>query len=385
MTARIYLDNSSTTRPSDTVISKMVPFHTEMWGSLSAPHQMGQEQLFALEDSYKAIYALLGAKETDHFIFTSSGAEAINQAFFSTYLEVMRLTGKNQFIASSIEEAPILMSINRLEHLGCVGKIVTPDRYGRVTRDIIADSITPRTAMVSISWGNGLTGIINPVEEIAVLCKSRGIYLHIDATHILGKLAFDMSEIGAEFITFNGDHFHAPKGTGGLLVKEGIKIAPLIVGGIEQAGMRAGTVNMPDLAALGQAASEAIDSRDFVCTEVGRLRNKLETGILEGYPEAEVLFFDQERLPHCTTILFKGIVNEAMLYALNKRQVFASIGGGSFQQIGLVVKGCGVPEPLARTAVNFSLSRTTTEKEIERAIAIIVETAHRLQKASLHI
>jgi len=376
----IYLDNSMTTRPSDKAVCRMLPFLTNMWGSPSAPHQMGQELFPAIEESLKAIYALLGAKETDCFAFTSSGAEAVNHAIISTFLDVSRKTGKNQFITSHADEAPVIMSIGRVEQLGGVGKMVQPDKRGLITAEAIAEAITPRTALVSLAWANGLTGVIHPVSEIAKLCADRGIRLHLDATHVLGKIFYELDDIGAHFISFNGDHLHAPKGTGGLYIKAGVNCSPFIVGGLEQGGLRAGTLNMPALAALGCAASEALETRDLICTEVARLRDKLETGIVAEFPDAVVFFHDQERLPHCTAIGFKGIANEALLYALNRKNIFASIGGGGFQQIGLILTASGVPEALAQTAISFSLSRLTTEDEIDRAIAIIGETARRMRK-----
>jgi cysteine desulfurase len=383
MPTGIYLDNSMTTRPSEKSISKMLPFYTDKWGSTSSPHQMGQELFPAMEKSLQSIYALIGAKETSDFVFTSSGAEAVNQVILTCFLEVTRSTGKNQFITSTIDEAPTLMSIHRLEQLDCVGKYAKVNSHGVVTAESIADVITPRTALVSLSWANCLTGVINPMAEIAALCQSRGILLHLDATHVLGKLFYDLEDIKPDYLTFNGDHFHAPKGTGGLFIKQNVKCKPLIIGGLEQAGRRAGDLNVPGLVALGVAAHEALETRDLLCTEVARLRDQLEEGILREYPEAVIFFRDQERLPSVTAIGFPGIANEALLYAINRKNVFANIGGGSSQQIALVLTAAGVEEALAQTAINFSLSRETTEEEIERAIELIVTAAKQLRKCSV--
>lgn len=385
MARGIYLDNSMTTRPSEKAIGRMLNFYSNLWGSPSAPHQMGQELFPSIEESLRNIYRLIGASDADDIIFTSSGAEAVNHAIMSTYYEITRSTGKNQFITSHIDEAPAIMTIGRLETLGCVGKMVKANHEGKITVKAIADALTPRTAMVSISWANGLTGVINPVAEIASLCKDRGVLLHLDATHVLGRLFFDLNDFPVQFISFNGDHIHAPKGTGGLYIKEGTKYSSFILGGLEQAGRRAGSLNVPGLVALGEAASEASLSRDFVCTEVARLRNHFEKGILAAYKDALPLFQDQERLPHCTTIAFSGISNEALLYALNRKNIFASIGGGCFQKIDLLLAACGVREDLANSSISFSLSRETTEDEIDRAIDIIGETANRMRKASLKI
>lgn len=381
----IYLDNSTTTRPSAQALSHMMPYFTERWGSPSAPHHHGQQLFPAMAESYSAIYELLGAKKEDTIIMTSSGAEAVNHAIMSTYHEITRKKGKNQFVTASIDEAPAIMTMERLKNMGCVGKMADINDRGQVTAEALGDVITPRTAMVSLSWGNGLTGVTHPVQEIASLCQERGILFHLDATHVLGKLYFDLSDIGADMISFNGDHLHAPQGTGGLWIQNGVPCSPLILGGREQAGLRAGTVNIPGLVGLGVAAKEALECRDLLCTEVARLRNKLEAGIVEKFPEAVCFFQEQERLPHCTTIGFPHVANEALLFLLNRRGVYASIGGGTFQQVNLMLMAAGVDESLAQSSLSFGLSRETTEEEIDRAIDLIVESAEFLSQASLHI
>lgn len=385
MVQGIYLDNHTTTRPSEQAIAKMLPFLTDRWGIPSAPHLLGQQLQAPIEEALRGLYALIGAKESDEVIFTSSNAEGINQVILSTYFDVTIHTGRNQLITSLIEEAPALMAIGRLEQLSCVCKMAPADRNGRITAEAIAEAMTPRTALVSLAWANGLTGVINPIEEIAEVCKERGVHLHVDASHVIGKIFFEGNEILADFLTFSGDRFHAPSGTAGLFIKAGTKCSPLILGGVEQGGYRAGAYSVASLVALGQAARESIDARDFVCTEVARLKAKLETGILARIPEAVVFFQDQERLPNCTAIAFPGVSNEALLYALNRKGVYATIGGGSYQQIGLLLTASGVDPILAHTALSFSLSRETTEDEIDQAIDVIVDSVQRLGKISQKI
>ena len=382
MAQGIYLDNNTTTHPSEQAVAKMLPFLTERWGVPSAPHLKGQQLLPAIEDALKGVYALIGATENDDVIFTSSSAEGVNQIILSTYFDVTVHTGKNQFITSVIDEAPAIMAIGRLEHLSCIGKMAPADKHGKVTAEAIAEAMTPRTALVSIAWANGLTGVINPIEEIAKVCKERGVLLHIDASHVLGKVFPDWNEIPAQFMTFNGDSFHAPSGTGGLFIRGDVKCSALILGGVEQGGHRAGAFSVGGLVAMGQAAKEAIDARDYICTEVARLRGKFEKGVVERIPDAMVFFQDQERLPNCTAIAFPGIANEALLYLLNRKGVYASIGGGTYQQIGLVLAASGVDDVLAHTAISFSLSRETSEDEIDRAIDVIVDCVEHLRKIS---
>ncbi len=149
--------------------------------------------------------------------------------------------------------------------------------------------------------------------------------------------------------------------------------------------MRAGNLNIPSLAGIAIAIQEAVENCDFMCSEIARLRNHFEQGILKGFPKAKICFKEQERLPHCSTILFPGIANESLLFFLNRRGVCASIGGGNFQQLGLMLAFSAIGEPLAHSAISFSLSRYTTEDEIDRAIPLITESAQILSRLSEHI
>lgn len=382
MPSFIYLDNSTTAKPSAQAVSKMLPFLTDYWGSPVTPHLKGQELLPYLTESYKALYALLGAHENDQFVLTSSGAEAVNHVISAVHRDVTIHTGKNHFLTSALDEAPAIMAIGNLEKLGCAHKFIPVNSDGIVTVEAVAEALSPRTCLVSLSWANGLTGVIQPVAEIAALCHQRGVRVHLDATHVLGKISFDLNEIPVDYLTFNGEQFHGPKGTGGLYIRHGIRCSPFIYGGSDQGGLRAGHLNMPGLAGLAWAAKEAADSLDLLCTETARLRGKLETGILKVYPNAKVCYRNQERLPHCTTILFPGITNEALLFLLNQKKLCASLGGGNFQQLALMLMATGIEESLAHSALAFSLSRHTTEEEIDQAIEIIGTSAHHLAKLS---
>lgn len=385
MNSLIYLDNSSTARPSEKVISSMMPYWTTHWGNPTTPHQKGQELYPSLTDCYKNLYAFIGAKENAQVILTSSGAEAVNHVISSVYRDVTQSTGKNQFLTLKTDEASAIMAISHLESFGCVGKMIEVNSEGILTLQALADALSPRTALLSLSWGNGLTGVIQPVAEIAELCRERGILLHLEATHVMGKLFYELEDINPDYLTFNGDQLHGPKGTGILYIKEGIRCSPFIFGSADQGGMRGGGLNMPGLAGIATAAQEALDSRDLLCTETARLRNQLEQGVLKGCPKAKICFKKQERLPHCTTLLFPGIANEALLYLLSRRGICASIGGGNFQQLGLLLSFSGIEEKLAHHAISFSLSRYTTEEEIDRAISIITESVHTLESLSENI
>lgn len=381
----LYLDHVTATRPSEQAVGRMLPFLTDQWGASSSPHRMGQRLQPAIHEAYQSLYKLLGAPKDSTIVFTSCGAEAVNQVIHGVYLDVMRTTGKNQFVTGAADEAPAIMAISSLEPLGCVSRTAALDKRGRVTAEAIADVLSPRTALVSLSWANGLTGVVNQVAEIAALCRERGVLLHLEATHVLGKLVFELADIGADFITFNGDSLHAPKGTGALYIREGMTLSPLIIGGLSQGGLRGGELNVPALVGLGVACREALEARDLLGTEVARLRNRLEEGLVAGYPGAVVCFGDAERLPHISSVVFPGVVNEALLFALSRQGVCCSMGGGIFQQIGIVLEAGGVAPALAHCGISFGLARTTLEEEIDRAVEVVCATAKQLQRLSLHL
>jgi len=223
--------------------------------------------------------------------------------------------------------------------------------------------MTPRTELVTLSWANGLTGVINPLHDIAHLCDERGVQLHLEASHVIGKLRFDLNSINPNFLTFGGEAVKVPCSSGVLLVRKGTK-PPMIDNTL---------FDNAKLAALAKGAEETIDALDLVLIETARLRNRFEKLICEGVQEAKVLFQSSKRVPHITAIAFPGIFNEALLFRLHHRGVYATIGGGKFQQIALVLQACHIDEELANSTISFSLSRETTVADIEKAAAIIIE------------
>ncbi|MDR3624511.1 MAG: cysteine desulfurase family protein [Chlamydiales bacterium] len=379
---RVYLDNHTAARPSLQVVKEMTPYLRDHFALLSSPYNLAGDQMGAVELAYQSLYELLGAKDKDTVLFCSSGAEAINHVLLSTYLDSTRRSGKNHYITSLVDEASIIMGMNRLESNGVAAKLCEVDSFGCVTKQKLIEAISPRTSIISLSYANGLTGVIQPVEDIAALCKERGILLHLDVTHVLGKLFFDLEEVGADFISFNGDSLHAPRGCGALYIRASARLSPLIVGAQEQAGKRAGSVNVAGLVGFGIAAKELLDHRDLMCTEIARLRDRFEDRILEEVPESKVFFQEQARLPNCTAVAFPGVFNESLLYLLSKKSVYATIGGGNFQNIAQVLKVCGIEDFLANSTISFSLSRDTTEEEIDLAVDAIVESVKYLRSIS---
>lgn len=380
----LYFDHASAAPPSDQVIGRMLPFFSDSFGSPLSPHRAGQRLYPAMEGAYKALYALLKAPLASTVILTSGGAEGINQIVQGVYIDQTRLTGKNHFLTTTCAEAAPLMAMRRLEKWGCLVETLTGGQDGLITEEALIQALTPRTALLSISWVNGLTGVIQPIAKLAQICKQRGVLLHVEASHALGRLSEGVEELGADFVTAEGSLLYGPKGTGLLWLRAPLSLSPLISGGSGQAGMRGGELFVPGLVGLGVAAQEAVESLDFFSTEVARLRNQFEEGVCEQLPFAKRLFCDVRRAPQTSLITFAGIVNEALLLAANRQGLCASMGGGAFQQIARVVSSYGHSPYLSHGALSFSIGRTTTEKDVEQAIHVITTCAKHLYRISMH-
>ncbi len=374
---RAYLDNHTMSRPVKATIYQLLPFFREKWGATSAPHQMGQELFASLSKHLDEISQEFGAKKEDQFYFCSSGAEAVNAVFFSHYLEEIRESGKNHILTSNIEDAPTLLSLKRLEKFHCVEKVLPVNEQGQITKAMVEEAIKPRTSLLSLSWANSLTGVMHPIADIAEICREKGVRLHVDASTVIGKVFFQFGDLPIDYLTFDGSLIHAPKGTGGLLVKEGISFHPLIVGNANS--------NPGGIAALSAALLESSRYFDHLNLETARLRDELEKGIKEGFKDAVILFKNVERLPNCSVIAFPGVESDALLYLLSRKGVYASMGGGQSQKLFHILSACGIKETLAHSALSFSLSHETTEAEISFAIQTIVDCVQHLSKCSVGI
>ena len=373
MLTRVYLDHCTKTRPFPSAVEKMTPFYKEYWGSLSALHQMGQELTpFAMQATL-SLYSSLGAHAEDQFVFTSDHQSAIDQIFLAAYFAVSRQTGATHFITTADEEMATLSSVKRMQQLGCHGKILSVNQQGQLTKESLDAALSPRTALVSLSWANGLTGVIHPILDLAALCKEREVLFHVDATHVIGKYAFRLEDLPLSLLSFDGSRLHAPGRSGGVFYRSSFR--PSLASEPPQ-------VDVAQLMALSHAIDKVVDHFDHLCTETARLRDKLEQSILGAIPETKIFFPEVERLPHCSALAFPGVFGEALLYALHRRGVYATIGGGCSQKLSSILVACGVDPVLASSALSFSLSCETTEEEIDYALEVIVSEAKKLRTFS---
>lgn len=373
MSEPIYLDNHAASKPFPECVDTFLRNSREYWGSISSPHFIGQQQVYPLQKSVESILTTFGAGEEDDVFFTSGGAEGTYHVLFNAYLQVARQTGKTLFLTTLVEEESTILSLRRMEELGCAVKMLPLNSKGQVTKEILESAITSRTAIFSLSWANGLTGVIQPICDLAEVCKEKNILFHLDASYVLGKNFFRFQDLDAHFLTLEGSVIHSLQGTGLILAKAGSGLLPLIPGRPE---------SIASGAALAEASLEMQDKFEHYCMEIVRLRDQLERGVLNAIPEAVVLFKDADRLPNSSVIAFPGIYSEALLYLLNAKGVYASNGGGKFQSLEKILLTTGADLAVASSALSFSLSWDTTEEEIESATESLISSVKQLQICS---
>ncbi len=378
----IYLDNHNLTAPCQSSIDQMQSFLSSDWASPVSPHRIGQDVLSKLEPYYERIYDFLGAKSEDTFIFTSSGAEAINQVILSTFFEQTCKQGKNHYVTTNIEDAPILLSLKRLEEQHCTVKLLGVDKQGRIDLVEFEKAINPKTALVTLSWSSSLLGSMQDLAAIAKICKKKQVLLHVDVSSAVGKLGFSFQDFPISYLTIDGALIHSVKSSGGILIKEGSSLSPMIVGGIDQMNLRAGHLDVPSLVAFSTACKQAGLYADQMGMEVARLKGLLESKLSQEVEGVRVLLKSQVRLPNVSVISFTGIQSEALLFHLNEQNIFASAGGGSSQHISRVLSACGFDSMTCATTVSFVLSRYTTEEEILKVVQVLKEICPKLQAIS---
>lgn len=374
MISKAYLDHHTATRPFSSSIEAMLPFFKDQWGSTTSPHQMGQDLSSLLRQGVEEILEILGARKGDRFYFFSSYADAVSYVFLTHYFDTIRKTGKNHLLTTPLEEAPIGMSLKKLEEVGCFSKILSVNAQGQLTQDLLNQALKPRTSLLTLSWANGLTGVIHPIADLAAAAQRKDVRVHVDASYVIGKLYFRLQDLPIDFLTFEGSLIHAPRGTAGLIVKENTPLSPPLSSLL---GLPVGNI-----LALQVALEENAHLLDHMCLETTRLRDRLETEILKRLPESSVFFQQVERLPNCSVIAFPGVSSEALLFLLHRKGVCASLGGGQCQKLSHLLIASGIDERLAQCALSFSLSHETTEEEVDYAIKTVVECVKKLQDLS---
>ena len=377
----IYFDNNATTQVAPEVLEAMLPFFKDMYGNASSMHSFGGQVGKYIATAREQIADLLGALP-DEIMFTSCGTESDNTAVISA---IETQPEKKHFITTRVEHSAMLAMGDYLEKKGYEVTYISVDSKGQLDLAELEAAIRPDTALVSTMFANNETGTIFPVAKIADIVKSKGVLFHVDAVQAVGKEIIDLQKLPIDFLALSGHKLHAPKGIGVLYIRRGTRFRPFLRGGHQERGRRAGTENAPYIIGLGKACELAGSNIHKERTEVARLRDMLEQGILAKIDHAIVNGDREHRLPNTTSIAFEAVEGEAILLMLDQFGICASSGSactsGSLEP-SHVLRAMGVPFNYAHGSIRFSLSRYSTEEEVKKVIEVTPKIIENLRAIS---
>ena len=369
----IYLDYNATTPIDPRVAEAMGPFLTGGFGNPSSTHAEGRKAKSALEEARVRVARGLGCLPTE-VVFTSGGSESNNLAIRG----VVEARGGGHVITSAVEHPAVLEVVLALEIEGRIAlSIVGVDRFGRVDPEAVAAALRDDTVLVSLMLANNEVGTLQPVREVAALCRERGVAIHTDAAQAIGKVPVNVDDLGVDLLSVAGHKLYAPKGVGALYVREGMEIRPQILGAGHEQGRRAGTENVLLAVGLGVACELAQHEVSAEQEWLAGLRGRLAAGLRAGYEDLVEHGHRDHRLPNTLSVAFPGQDAYGLLDSLAD-ELAASAGSACHSgatMISYVLQAMGVEPELARATVRLSVGRFTTEEEIERAVGLILEAA----------
>ncbi len=378
----IYADNAATTKMSRTAIDAMLPYMETHYGNPSSLHSVGQEAAEALQDARERIAACLGCQPREIF-FTSGGSEADNQALRSAAVLGAR-KGKRHILSTAFEHHAVLHTLKRLEKEGFEVELLPVGPTGTVTARQVRDAIRDDTCLVTIMYANNEIGSVLPIAEIGAVCREAGVLFHTDAVQAAGHLHISVQDENIDMLSLSAHKFHGPKGAGVLYARQGIQLTPLIEGGAQERGKRAGTENIPAIMGMAAALEEACAHIDENAAKVSALRDRLIEG-LSKIPHCALNGDPVSRLPGNVSFCFEGIEGESLLLLLDAKGICASSGSactsGSLDP-SHVLLAIGRPHEVAHGSLRLSLCEWNTEQEIDVMLKEIPQVVRYLRSMS---
>ncbi len=361
----VYFDNNATTRTAEEVRDAMLPFFCEQYGNPSSMHAFGGGVARHVSEARERVAQFLNCSP-EEVIFTSCASESDNAAIRGCadwHGAGMKI------VTTAVEHPAVLQPARRLKAAGFEEVELPVDGVGQIDLDRLRDELRgTKNALVSAMWANNETGTVFPIAEIAEIAKEHGATMHTDAVQVAGKLPIDVSRVPVDMLSISGHKFHAPKGIGVLYVRKGTKLRPFLLGGHQEGGRRAGTENVPYIVGLGKACELASANMEAEAREIGRMRDRLEAGILASCPNVRVNGDVAHRLHNTLNVSFEYIEGEAIAYRLSDAGICISTGSacasGSLDP-SHVIRAMGVPFIAVHGSVRFSLSRYNTMQEVE--------------------
>jgi cysteine desulfurase NifS len=379
---RIYLDNNATTRTAEEVEKAMTAYLESDYGNPSSIHDLGRAAKEAMEKARRQVARLINARPR-RVIFTSGGSESDNLALKGVAF-VLGYKGKH-IITTAVEHPAVMSTCQFLERMGYHITYLGVDKNGWLEPEALEQALTEDTILVSIIMANNEVGTILPIKELCAVAHQKGVLFHTDAVQAVGKIRVDVEELGVDLLSLSGHKFHGPKGVGALYVRQGVKLEPVVHGGKQEVGLRAGTENVPAIVGLGKAAELAMQSpKDW--GEIARLRDELEAEIKRLVPEARLNGHRTERLPNTLNLTLPGLRGESVVLAMDQQSV--SLSSGSACKSGSpepthVLMAMGRSDEEAHCSVRFSLSQYTTEEDIRGTAAALARVLEEKSKVRL--
>ena len=380
--ADIYLDNNATTKVDPAVVDVMIPYFLEQYGNPSSIHKFADGVARGLKHARKQVQELIGCEHDSEIIFTSCGTESNSTAILSA---IKAQPNKKEIITTMVEHPAILSLCDYLEKEGYTIHRMPVDKAGRLNLESYKKLLSDQVAIVSVMWANNETGTIFPVAQMAEMANAAGVMFHTDAVQAVGKLPMMLQDTKIDMLSLSGHKLHAPKGIGVLYLRRGTRYRPLLRGGHQERGRRAGTENSASIVGLGKACELALEFIEYENIQVKAMRDRLERGITEQIAHCFVTGDLYNRLPNTTDIAFEYIEGESILMLLNKAGIAASSGSactsGSLEP-SHVMRAMDIPYTAAHGTIRFSFSRYNTMKEVDEVLKVMPGIVATLRKLS---
>ncbi|NIM90088.1 MAG: aminotransferase class V-fold PLP-dependent enzyme [Candidatus Aminicenantes bacterium] len=377
----IYLDNNATTPLDPRVGEIMSQFLREHFGNPSSLYPIGRKVKEIINEARETVAKGLGAKKPE-IVFTGSGTEADNFAIIGV---LDAFPEKNELITSAIEHPAVLETGNYLEKKGIKVTYLPVDQYGTIDLDHLRDSITPKTALVSVMHANNEIGTIQPLKEISKITKEKGILFHTDAVQSFGKIDFKVDDLGVDLLSISAHKIYGPKGVGALYIRRGTHIMPFIHGGHQERLMRAGTENTSGIVGLGEAVRLIGEEGKKDKARIQKLSDKLKKGIEEKIPKVKFNGHPENRIKGTLNFSYFGLEAEAILLALATKEIFVSTGSAcseDSEEASHVLQAIGLKPEIARSSIRMSLGRFNTEEDVDTVLKELPEIVENLRQIS---
>jgi len=383
MKKRIYMDHNATTPLREEVLEAMLPYLRDEFGNASSLHAFGIRARRAVETAREQVAAALGAQPRE-IIFTGCGTEADNQAIKGVAF-ANRSKG-DHIITSRVEHKAVLETCEYLEKQGFRVTYLPVDGYGLVSPDDVAQAITDRTILVSVMFANNEVGTIQPIAEIAQVCREQGVYFHTDAVQAVGKLPIDVRQLGIDLLSLSAHKFYGPKGVGALYVRKGVRIDPLLHGGHQEWGLRAATENVAGIVGLGRALELRLTEMEAEAQRLTALRERLYQGIVARIDHVYLNGHPTRRLPGTLSVSFDYIEGEGIIMGLDLEGIAVSSGSACTSatlEPSHVLLAMGVHPATAQGSIRFSLGRGNTEEDVDTVLEVLPPIVKRLRELSM--